>query len=280
MELKNNRGITLLILTITITVLLIVTSIVIYDSTSQLGIKYLNNLYSDFDSIDTKISDYYLKNNSLPIFEDNTYLDSINELRTLLKINGGTGEEINPNDNGPYYVINLSKLENLTLNYGREYKDWNIDSFYENYQDLYIINKVTHQIYYPKGIKYKGDVYFTPNLTNEVVNQIQSSRASEDGIDLVVNQSKKSTVNSENKVIVDANITLNLSSDYKTEDLQYCWQKVRNTGDKTYTKFSLDESKSATLTSKLLEDNTEYYLYVKIFDTNGYEHIIEQVITL
>lgn len=60
-EIKNNKGVTLLILTITITVLLIITGITITNSKGQLAIKNVNNLYSDLESISTKVSDYYLK---------------------------------------------------------------------------------------------------------------------------------------------------------------------------------------------------------------------------
>ncbi len=58
-NLKNDKGVTLIILTITIIVLLIITGITINNSKSQLMIKKVNNLYSDIDSISTKVSDYF-----------------------------------------------------------------------------------------------------------------------------------------------------------------------------------------------------------------------------
>ena len=123
-NLKNDKGVTLLVLTITIIVLLIITSITIGNAKNQLGIGKVNNLYSDLDSISTKVSDYYLKNNSLPVFENNIYMNSKNELGVLFESNGGEKSVINSNDDGAYYVIDLSKLENLTLNYGSDYKNW------------------------------------------------------------------------------------------------------------------------------------------------------------
>ena len=110
MKLKNNKGVTLLILTITITVLLIITGITITNSKGQLAIKNVNNLYSDLESISTKVSDYYLKNDSLPVLE-NTYLNSSNALKLLCISNGEDESLINPNDDGNYYVLDLSKFQ-------------------------------------------------------------------------------------------------------------------------------------------------------------------------
>lgn len=276
MKLKNNQGVTLLILTITIIVLLIITSIVIYNSKNHLAIKNINNLYHDIESISTKISDYYLKQNSLPVFENKEYLPNKEQLELLLVANGGDGEQINPNDAGPYYVINLSKIENLTLNYGREYEKWSEDSLFQTYQDLYIINRVTHQIYYPKGVSYNEKVYFTLNQKDSIVNKIETSSITDEGIVLTINEVNKTAMNEETRVIIEAQITLNLSSDYPKENLQYGWKPAGDTSEIVFSKFSLDETNSATLTSKLLKDSEEYELSIKVFDKNGYEHIVEQ----
>ncbi len=176
MKLKNNKGVTLLILTITITVLLIITGITITNSKGQLAIKNVNNLYSDLESISTKVSDYYLKNDSLPVLE-NTYLNSSNALKLLCISNGEDESLINPNDDGNYYVLDLSKLENLTLNYGKDFMKWNNSSTFQVYQDLYIINEVSHQIYYPKGVNYNGEIYFTKGNNAEYINKIENISA-------------------------------------------------------------------------------------------------------
>lgn len=279
-KLKNNKGVTLIVLTVTIIVLLIIISITIYNSKRQLAIKNVNNLYSDIESISTKVSDYYLKNNSLPIFENNAYLNNASQLQLLFKSNGGVGELINPNDDGPYYVINLSKLENLTLNYGRDYKNWADDSTFQTYQDLYIINGVTLQIYYPLGIKFNDEVYFTRDLDTEIVNKIESTTISDDGLELTINQSNKNTIDGETKVIIDTNITLSISSDFQKDTLQYAWKLVGDTSETTFTDFTLDSANTAKLVSKQLDDSTDYYLYIKILDINGDEHTLEQAVTI
>ena len=166
MNVKNNKGVTLIILIVMIIVLLILTSITISNFKSELSIKNVNSLYADIESISTKISTYYLENNSIPIYEDNPYFNNSDECKQFFMAKGENGDVINPNDEGQYYVIDLSKLENLTLNYGKEYKNWNSESSSLNIQDVYIINKVTHQIYYPKGIKLREENYFTRKISN------------------------------------------------------------------------------------------------------------------
>ena len=161
MNVRNNKGITLMVLIIIIIVLMILTSISISNFKSELDIRNVNNLYSDIESISTKVSDYYLANDALPILEENTYLNSSEELEKLFSSKGEAEKVINPNDEGPYYVIDLHKLENLTLNYGKEYSNWTNETTSESISDIYIINKVTHQIYYPKGIKLRRKIYFT-----------------------------------------------------------------------------------------------------------------------
>ena len=73
--------------------------------------------------------------------------------------------------------IDLSKLDNLTLNYGRDYKKWDTSSTFQNYQDIYIINEVSHQIYYPKGVNYNGEIYFTKGNNAESINKIENISA-------------------------------------------------------------------------------------------------------
>lgn len=103
----------------------------------------LNNLYKDINILEERISMYYLNNGDIPI--KNEKIEFYNS--------------INPNDNNEFYELNLDKLENLSLNYGnRELGN----------DDIYIINKQSHTIYYKKGIFYNG-MNYTRNLKYEKV---------------------------------------------------------------------------------------------------------------
>ena len=148
MNLRNNKGVTLIILCLTIAVL-----ITISKSSSQLAIRNLNYLYSDIETINTSISDYYLKNVKLP-----TKGEYCSDKATFAKMLGGL-DKINQEDSGKYYVIDLSELDSLTLNYGREYSKWSSAS--STYNDIYVINETTHQVYYVRGIELDGEMYYT-----------------------------------------------------------------------------------------------------------------------
>ena len=50
-------------------------------------------------------------------------------------------------------------------------------STFKTYQDLYIINEATHQIYYPKGVNYNVEIYFTKGNNAESINKIENISA-------------------------------------------------------------------------------------------------------
>lgn len=278
-NLKNDKGVTLLVLTITIIVLLIITSITIGNAKNQLGIGKVNNLYSDLDSISTKVSDYYLKNNSLPVFENNIYMNSKNELGVLFELNGGEKSVINSNDDGAYYVIDLSKLENLTLNYGADYKKWDDSSTFQTYQDLYIINGVTHQIYYPKGITYSSNVYFTKANAGTNVDQATLS-ATSDEFKIENVDANKSRIDGTDTVVINAKVTLSIGENYNKDTLEYAWKVKGDTENISYSPVQIESNNIANISSKAIAKGREYTLYFKILDQNGNEHIANQDVTI
>lgn len=96
----------------------------------------LNNVYKDIDIIEQRIAIYYLNNGNLPTKDKNINFNN----------------SINPNDSDNFYEIDLEKLENLSINYGKkEYGE----------EDIYIINDQSHTIYYLKGVKYEKDRIYT-----------------------------------------------------------------------------------------------------------------------
>ena len=119
---------------------------------------------SDIELLDEKIALYYLQHESeknestfgLPIFEE----QASQELATVATTKGNVN--YNPNNIGELYKIDLSKLENLSLN---------------NTTDFYI-DRQSHTIYYANGIEMNGEVYYTVPLdyqltsTNEIGNSL------------------------------------------------------------------------------------------------------------
>lgn len=155
MIIKNEKGITLTTLILTVVLILIIGGMMGYYSTSGLNLKRINNMYSDIEQIQTEVDTYYLKNNELP----------------LLNVSVSFSNYSNPNDNSEYYVIDLSKLGNLKLNYGKEFENIKLSNNLENYTDVYIINKQSQTIYYLKGIEFEDNTYYTkPIKYNEIQN--------------------------------------------------------------------------------------------------------------
>lgn len=98
-SIKNSKGITIIALVVTVVILLILTGTVIYNSNlSKSNYKY-NKMVADLDILSDKIFDYYKKYNELPRTERTI---EIGEVR--------------------YREIDLSKLDNLTLNFGKDYR--------------------------------------------------------------------------------------------------------------------------------------------------------------
>lgn len=269
---KNNKGITMISLVITIIVLIIVTSVTIYNGTAQLGIKRVNNLYADIDSISTKVAEYYLKNDKLPVFE-NEYIDSKTNLEKLFRENGATTNITNVNDEGAYYAIDLTKLDNLTLNYGDDYKKWTNTSTSDKLQNIYIINSVTHEIYFPHGVRSGRDYYFARFPDENKVSSVELKDI-EDNWSMNITNISQNNID-ENNISLVADITLNnLEENYDLNSLEYAWTETNdesNLENISFTKFNVnEEDKTATIASKSLSNTAKkYYLCVKIADING-----------
>ena len=125
--LKKQKGITLISLVMTIIILLIISMTIALSSSTSMELSNGTKLKSDMQAISDRVSIYYVKNNRLPI-TGTTYNKSA--------VVGSVGN-LSPDDGNIYYVIDLSELPNLTLNYS---------------SNIYIINEETHNIYYLKDI--------------------------------------------------------------------------------------------------------------------------------
>lgn len=144
---KDNKGITLVTLCIAIIIMLIITSTLIYQVGTGSKNRNLNNMYQDITAIKEKVDLYYAKYRTIPIVE--TRYGNVANIQS-----------INPNDNEVYYAVDLEALENLTLNYGKDYKSYQQNPS-DDFKDIYVINERSHSIYYIKGIEYDEEVYYT-----------------------------------------------------------------------------------------------------------------------
>lgn len=157
---KNKKGITLVSLVITIAVMLIIASITVTTTYNKFEINNSKKMQNDIELLNDKVSNYYLKYNALPIVRnsENTPITySASELNFTK----------DANDNEIYYIIDLSALGDITLNYGQ-------DGFNnpKNSDDVYIINEKSHHIYYIKGVELDKEIYHTINLSTNTFTDV------------------------------------------------------------------------------------------------------------
>lgn len=180
----NNKGVTLISLILTVIIILILTSAMIFNTKNQLHMRAVQNLSMDIEKLNSKVDEYYLKYGELPKLckftsERNLELNSREALQIKMQNNarsngGKLQNELNKNDSNEYYVIDIEKLGNLSWNYGydEEYKrlknsgvtendDMLRDGNLEIETEIYIINAKTHQIYFPHGIFVDNVMYVT-----------------------------------------------------------------------------------------------------------------------
>lgn len=164
--LKKNKGISLVSLTIAVTIMLIMSTILIYNSETGVEISDLNKMYTDIKNLDRKISVYYAELGGIPVLRNGNEIIEypIDNLSILEQCK-------NPNDNDKYYIIDLDAIDNITLNYGRDYYTIVNNLVVSDEKDVYIINEQTHTIYYVKGIKQDEKNYYrTEELYTEIIN--------------------------------------------------------------------------------------------------------------
>lgn len=149
-KVKSEKGITLITLIVAVLILALITAALATNSFDSLQLGKLTKLENDIEALNNRIAAYYVEHEELPTLGNPyTKIDLKSEMADL-----------SANDGDEYYTIDLSKLENLTLNYGKDYLNFSENS--------YIINTESHIIYYLKGINYKGIVYHTVGKNSKV----------------------------------------------------------------------------------------------------------------
>lgn len=158
-KIKSAKGISLISLIITIIVLMILANIIIYNVRNELKLGNMTEMQSDIDNLRDKVSSYYIQNGKIPASIEYTNINPIEEA-------GVISQAV---DTGRFLVIDLSALENLTLNNGKDFeqvkeKPENAN----NYTDLYIINETSHNIFYAKGVTIDDDTFYTDYTSDSI----------------------------------------------------------------------------------------------------------------
>lgn len=141
---KKHKGITLISLSIAVIIILTITGMLLYSAKDSIYIKNLTRMQNDIANLRDKVSLYYLEYGGIPVQTE--YPDITN-----LKDAGVIGA----NDTGKFFVLELEKLDGLTLNYGKDYEIYKEKDYTKltDLTDIYIINEDSHNIFYVKGIR-------------------------------------------------------------------------------------------------------------------------------
>ena len=147
-KIKSERGVTLVALTITVIILLIVTSILIYNANDNIYIKRLTSMYNDVSNLRDKVASYYKEYGTIPAKVEYTAVSHLKDAGV-----------IGANDGEKFYVLDLDRLDGVTLNFGKDYERVKKQEYADvnKLKDLYIINEKSHNIFYSEGIQVKDN---------------------------------------------------------------------------------------------------------------------------
>jgi len=130
MKIKGNKGITIISLVVTVAILLILSTVMIVEMNTGDKFRDYQYMKADIEVIKNSVLVHYNKYGTIP---------TLGSILPGINLNG----QANANDNTNYYEIDLSKLDNITLNYGKK----------SDGTDMYIINEKSYEVYYLKGIE-------------------------------------------------------------------------------------------------------------------------------
>ena len=248
LKIKQEKGITMTALVITVIMILILTGVMVYNTQNSIEIKKLTDLYNDIELLRDKVSEYYSEYGKLPAKIKYTNTSGLSDVLST------------KNDIGDFYIIDLEAMQGITLNYGEEYEKVKNDETNANkYTDIYIINENSHNIFYVQGVEIKeNDVtnkYYTdytyPDETKIDLRYVEGILIP-DGYYYI--GKTQDNGGSESIVISDTKgETVDLS-----KSNQYVWTKETSEIEKTPSNITL-------------ENNQKEYQFVKSVNTNkGY----------
>ena len=139
-KLNSKKGISIISLIIIIVVLLILSGVIVENLDNSSKVSGYNNMIADITLLEDKLLVYYNKYREIPKYgEENERIRSItiNEKK--------------------YYEIDLAKLDNITLNYGKDYGK--SEELVINRSDVYVVND-SLEVYYIQGTILEGIRYY------------------------------------------------------------------------------------------------------------------------
>ena len=138
-NLKSSKGITMIELAVTITVMMILVIVTTSNISSTLELRKYYAVKEDIIALTEGVQKYYMENGTLPI--TGLYDFNIDELNSADK---------NPNDNSNYYKINIDEIKKFdsTIEINKE-------------DNNYLVNEQSLTVYCAEGVKLDGKIHYT-----------------------------------------------------------------------------------------------------------------------
>lgn len=138
------KGLSLSTVVIAISIMLILISSVSVIGSSTITSANFEEYKSSIDRVADEVNIYVTDNGTLPVTNEVIAINSLGQdFLNQVKENGDLANK--------FYLVDISKLNDYNIKKGRG----NVEN-----KDVFLVTENTNNVYYLKGFKYRGKVYF------------------------------------------------------------------------------------------------------------------------
>lgn len=138
------KGLSLSTVVIAISIMLILVSSVSVIGSSSITSANFEEYKSNIDRVSDEVNIYVTDNGTLPVTNEVIAINSLGQdFLNQVKENGDLANK--------FYLVDISKLNDYNIKKGRG----NVEN-----KDVFLVTENTNNVYYLKGFKYRGKVYF------------------------------------------------------------------------------------------------------------------------
>lgn len=186
MKLNNKKGISLIVIAITILVSLILVPIAVAATGNAIENANITEYIDNLNLIKDSVESYYITNGEFPIenlnIDGNRNYYTQGEIISLIELNNTSNKDtfiydmrqnedyLDDDSLGEFYIVDLSKLGVEKTEIGNKVRS-NLDVFAFSYPSM--------NIYYLEGMKLKNDVYFSLNKRLTYISNVSGKKDDE-----------------------------------------------------------------------------------------------------
>lgn len=138
------KGLSLSTVVIAISIMLILVSSVSVIGSSAITSANFEEYKSNIDRVSDEVNIYVTDNGTLPVTNEVIAINSLGkDFLNQVKENGDLANK--------FYIVDISKLNDYSIKKGKG----NVEN-----KDVFLVTENTNNVYYLKGFKYRGKVYF------------------------------------------------------------------------------------------------------------------------